>query len=172
MNTLEQIKEECSRIKYSRYFYFDNDGNLTYSEGADSVPQENWDKGEGVTISGAFRFVQKLGCVGWNQHKIRDRDNHHRCCLSTLRWAVKNVGEIIPVVYRGVQDDRPESDHQILFGSPDIKVAQFYGDTVKTYFNVKGFLSEGIGTSVVTGDYSYIDKEVVFFPGGFERVKL
>lgn len=117
-----------------------------------------------ITIANSWSHLQKIGCIGWGQHQIVN--DYHALAIAVLRWAIENgLGDTIPLVYRGVRDDFPDNRHLVIFGSPDLEVAKFYGDTIKEYHNVKGIkYIAACSPSVVTGDYDQIDEEVIFFP--------
>lgn len=141
------------------YFYF-KDGKLERVGSLYQVPEE-----EGVAfckLADAIGYVQKLGCCGMSQHKIRNE--YHHLCLEVLRWYVDNFGETFPLIFRGVRNERPDSEHLILFGTRDIEVAKFYGSTIKKYTNIKGLRTASYVKSVKTEDWSEADDEIIFFP--------
>lgn len=147
---------------YHEFCYFYIESNIVHMVvNSYELPEE--DNLECCTVNEAIAFAQFLGC--WNKPQHIVTTNYHRLCLTALRWAVQNdPGETFPVVYRGVRSDRPDSEYKILFGSPDPKVAQFYGK-VREYHNVRGLRANSYAAkSVVTGDYSQVDYEIIFFP--------
>lgn len=125
---------------------------------ASQVPDECFD--DACKISEAVGFVQKLGCAGRSQHVVSSE--YHRCCLAVLRMAVEKYGETFPVLLRGTRSSRPDAEHQILFGTTDKTVAEFYGQ-VREYRNIKGLRTRSVALSVATDDYSQCDEEVIFF---------
>lgn len=142
------------------YFYFEG-GTLKAVDKCSQLPDD--EDLEFCKLSDAVGYVQKLGCCGMKQHSIRSE--YHRLCIEVLRWAVKNTGQVFPVVFRGVRSNRAESEHMILFGTRDKAVAAFYGSTLKEYRNVRGILVRTSHVkSVKTDDWSESDDEIIFFP--------
>lgn len=140
------------------YFYIEND-HLMMVDSCSEVPEKIEDF---CKLHEAFAYVQKIGCCGWSQHRIRN--NFHHLSLTVLRWAVQNLGEAYPKVYRGTRSERPDSEHLILFGTRNLAVAKFYGNNVKVYENVRGIISLSQAKSVLTDDYTESDEEIIFFP--------
>lgn len=142
------------------YFYFE-DNILKIADSCSEVPD-----GEGVEfckLGDAIHHIQHRGCCGRSQHIIQS--DYHRLCLEVLRWAVKNRGELFPLVYRGYRSSRPDSEYKILFGSRDKEVAAFYGPTIKEYRNIRGILAKSsIAKSVKTNSWHETDDEIIFFP--------
>ena len=143
-----------------KYFYFEND-NLRIVDACSEVPE---DVEEFAKLSDAVSYVQHLGCAGFSQHKIRNE--YHKLNLLALRWAVENIGEVFPEVLRGVRSQRSDQDSQILFGTTDKEVAEFYAKdgNVKVYKNIKGLRTMSTMKSAKTDDWAEGDEEIIFFP--------
>lgn len=150
-------------LKEIRHYYYGETGNLVCAKSVSEVP-ENLDF---ASIGDAVRYVQKLGCCGLSQHKIRGE--YHQLCLDVLRSAVEEYGEVFPAVLRGIRSERKESDSLILFGTTSREVAEFYGSKgIREYKNVLG-LKTLAARSVTTDDYSQADEEIIFFPEALKR---
>ena len=139
-----------------KYFYFKNNQLKTVNACSEVPEDEDFAK-----IDDAVSYVQHLGCAGFSQHKIKSE--YHRLCLEVLKWAVENIGETFPEILRGSRSDRPDKDYLILFGTTDRSVAEFYGK-VRVYRNIKGLKTASTAKSVKTGDWTYADEEIIFFP--------
>lgn len=138
------------------YYYFDQE-ELRSAPSAMSVPEYVEDF---ANIHDAVGYVQKLGCLGQSQHVVKNE--FHQLCLKVLKVAVNQYGETFPVLLRGTQSDRPDSDHKILFGTTNTKVAAFYGD-IREYRNVRGLRTRSIAESVVSDGLEEMDEEIIFF---------
>lgn len=112
------------------------------------------------SIGDAVSYVQRLGCSGMNLHTQTPQT-----VLDVLKLAVEKYGEVHQKVLRGTRSQRPLSEYKILFGTTDRKVAEFYGD-VTEHLNVRGIKYAANTLSVVSGDYSQDDEEIIFFPEG------
>ncbi|NCJ06676.1 hypothetical protein GS597_09185 [Synechococcales cyanobacterium C] len=141
-----------------RQFWMES-GVLQSADTASQVPDEVWDKA--CTISEAVSFVQRLGCAGRSQHVVGS--DYHETVLAVLRFAVECYGEEFPELLRGARSERPDAECKILFGSTDRAVAEQYGP-VRSYRNVRGLRTASLVLSVVMGDYSQADEEIIFFP--------
>ena len=148
----------AQHIQDTRQFWIEN-GALQWVTTPSAVPDEFWD--DACTIAEAISFVQRLGCSGQSQHKIKSA--YHATCLAVLQMAVQEYGEIFPVLLRGARSARPDAEHKILFGTTNPAVAEFYGD-IREYRNVRGLRTKSLVLSVVTADYSQADEEIIFFP--------
>jgi hypothetical protein len=151
MTTLAQHRD-------TRQFWLEDDA-LQWAKSPDGVPDEVWDTA--ATIYEAITFVQRLGCGSASQHLIKSK--YHETCLAVLRMAVREYGEVFPVLLRGTRSSRPDSEHRILFGTTNPDVASFYGE-IREYRNIKGLRTRSLLLSVVTDDYSQQDEEIIFFP--------
>jgi hypothetical protein len=137
------------------YFWF-KDGDLMITD-LDEVPPDV----DFLNLYYAHRQI-RLASMQGNYHQNPKPST--LLAIAALRWAVANHGEIFPLLYRGVRSSRPDSEYSVLFATPDIGVAKFYGDVkVKEYKNIKGIKFNSHLKSVVTEDYDHIDVEVVFF---------
>ncbi|UFP97273.1 hypothetical protein [Gloeobacter morelensis] len=114
---------------------------------------------EYTTVRNAVGLVQSLGCWGMSQHQIRDEN--HRLALAALRWAVRHWGCEVDL-FRGVRDDFPDSQHLILFGTPDLEVARFYGPDIKHY-RVRALHTQSNCVPVASADPGHMDIEYIFF---------
>lgn len=140
------------------YYWLDLDGQLQSAAKPSLVPDEYFNNCCQVTE--AIRYVQKLGCTGKSQHTVNTE--YHRCALEVLKLAVQKYGEEFETVLRGVRDNRPDTDHKILFGTTNPEVARFYGE-IRKYKNIRGLLTYSISLSVTDDEYS-CDEEIIFFP--------
>jgi hypothetical protein len=138
------------------YYYYQG-GQIVEASALCDVPEDIEDY---CKISDAVSFVQKIGCAGRSQHNVKTE--YHRLCLDVLKIAVQKHGEVFPVLLRGTRSTRPDADHQILFGTTDKTVAEFYGQ-VREYRNIKGLRTRSMAVSVATDDYGQCDEEVIFF---------
>lgn len=142
---------------FTRYYF--QDGVLKSSPTVSDVPEEIDDF---ASIGEAISTLQMYGCIGKSIQSAKEES--HRLSLAVLRLAVEKYGEVIPTVYRGVRGNLPLSDHQVLYGSSDHEVAEFYGDVVE-YKNIKGLRTYSSKKSVVDPeDDSRMDEEIIFFP--------
>jgi hypothetical protein len=148
----------AQHLQDTRQFWLE-DGSLQWAASPSGVPDEVWD--DACTIYEAISFVQRLGCSGRSQHQIKSK--YHETCLAVLRMAVQEYGEVFPVLLRGTRSSRPDSEHRILFGTTNPAVASFYGE-IREYRNVCGLRTKSLVLSVVSGDYSQADEEIIFFP--------
>lgn len=141
-------------------YYWVENGQIQSAPKCSMVPDEVFENGRAMKISTAVSSVQKDGCIGRSLH--RTGDDWHETVLAILEMAVDKYGETFDILYRGTHSDRPDSDHRILFATTDKNVAEFYG-SVKQYRTVKGLRTKSMKLSVVTGDYTQCDDEVIFF---------
>jgi hypothetical protein len=149
------------RFQEFSYFYLESGDTLKMVDACSHLPSD--ENLEFCKLGEAINYVQKLGCWGKSQHAVENE--YHRLCLKVLRWAVKNQGQLYPIVYRGVRTDRPDSQHKILFGTRDKEVAAFYGSKIKEYFNVRGILVNSSHVKSVKNDsWNESDEEIIFFP--------
>ncbi|MBW4677681.1 MAG: hypothetical protein KME52_27880 [Desmonostoc geniculatum HA4340-LM1] len=141
--------------------YFYKEGScLHIVQGCSAVP-ENVE--EFCKLEDAIGHVQWLGCARQSQHVIRNE--YHALVLEVLAWSIENQGELFPEIYRGVRSLRPDTEYKILFGTRDIEVAKFYGDTIKTYANIRGIkVRISTAKSVKTDSWDETDDEIIFFP--------
>lgn len=142
------------------YYYYDAEGQFTASS-LSKVPDEIEDF---ANIFNAVGFVQKLGCIGASQHKVRSQ--YHQLCLDVLKIAVEKYGEIIPVAFRGIRSRRTDDESLILFASTEKAVAEFYaidGD-IREYHNIRGLRVNSQTKSVISEGWDLQDEEIIFFP--------
>jgi hypothetical protein len=136
---------------FTRYYY--QDGTIQSCQLASQVPDE---VEECFTIAEAVSFLQKAGCWGYSFDASTARPSV-LLAAAIVEIAIEKYGEVFPVLYRGCTGPEP-SNRVIKYGSPDLKVAQFYGD-VKVLTNVKGLRYLGFAESVCGNER---DEEVLF----------
>lgn len=150
---------EFDKIKEFTYYYFLDDGQLRMDKPIPKEAGERWE-----SIPGAYRYFASIGCwQGTVQKPFKDVE-YYWACLNILRFGVKYLGTIYPVLYRGVQSIQSHGYEKIIFGTPDKAVAQWYaGDKGKVieYYNVKALMFNSLKIPVLGGDE--LDKEAVFF---------
>lgn len=144
---------------FTRYFF--KKGILESAPSVSGVPEEveNF-----VSIAEAISTLQMYGC--WGKSIQSAKEEMHCLCLDVLRLAVEKYGEVIPIVYRGCNGSLPLSDHKILYGSTNKKVAQFYGE-VSEFKAVKGLRTYSTKESVIS--CKAMDEEIIFFPEALEK---
>ena len=123
------------------YYYFDQHGNISTAFKVSEIPDSvsNY-----ANTGDAVSHFQKRGCIGKSLH-ISDSE-YYDLCLYILKKATEKYGQEVSVL-REIRDNYPESAHKILFGTFDKEVAEFYGETIKTY-TVKGLIINSLKHSV------------------------
>lgn len=149
-----------------RYFFFENN-IIKEASSLSLVPKEILDYSR---IMDAVDYFQLLGMMGMPiQDKQPNLPNGKIYEYYDLYWEVLKIAynqykQTFPLLYRGYRKERPDSDYRIIYTTPSLDVAKFYGDNIKEYRNVDGLLTHGCGKSVVTGEWNEIDDEVLLIP--------
>ena len=145
---------------YPLSYWYEKQGKIFRAESLRDVPEEV--ENNYATANDIGRYLQKVGAAGMNFH-TKDTP-YHLFMLKILPLAIEAYGQEFPVLYRGVRTNRPDADHKVLFASPDLEVARFYGETIKTYHNVRGLLFLSSLKQVTDDEWGEGDKEVIFLP--------
>lgn len=147
-------------------FYQDENGSLIEVEDYKKIPDKYQSSlSYQSRIMDAVYFFQVLGmtgyCIQQKSEEMTDIYEDYDFYLEVLKVGFKRYKQRFDILYRGYRKERNDNDYQIIYTSPDINVARFYGDNIKEYRNVEGLLTYGTGKSVVTEDYQQIDHEVL-----------
>ena len=144
---------------FTRYFF--KEGILESAPSVSGVPEEVEDF---VSIAEAVSTLQMYGC--WGRSIQSAKEEMHCLCIEVLRLAVEKYGEVIPTIYRGSSGKLALSDHKILYGSTNKKIAEFYGE-VREFKAVKGLRTYSTKESVIS--CKEMDEEIIFFPEALEK---
>jgi hypothetical protein len=143
------------------YFYIDSQNNLIEVPKLNDVPEDI----QGYSrIMDAVAYFQQLGMLGLSAN-IKGEGRlfeDYNLNIQVLKIGFERYKQLFPVLYRGCRKtSRPDKEYKILFTTPQIEVAKFYGDTIREYRNVYALLTHGKGVSVVSGDYTFLDEEAI-----------
>lgn len=148
------------------HYYYLNRTKIIESEALSLVPEN--EEIRFCKISDAISYFSAPARCYQKGSRQEITNDYAYLCYEVLKIAISKYGKNFDKLYRGcLKIGLKDEDHLMLFSTDDLDVVNFYGEKygwIKTYENVFGLLTYPLNKSVVTEDWSYSDREIIFVP--------